>query len=60
MAMEIQDLIFDYFNILTKEYELAFDKWKGDPAYIEAITKIKAEAEQEYVANKYLELPGAH
>ena len=53
----MKDIVFDYFNIITKEYELAFEKWKDDPVYVEAITKIKLETEQEYVSNKFLELP---
>lgn len=49
VQMEMKDIVFDYFNIITKEYELAFEKWKEDSSYVEAITKIKLETEQEYV-----------
>ncbi len=41
VQMEMKDIVFDYFNIITKEYELAFEKWKDDPQYVDAITKIK-------------------
>lgn len=54
---EIKDIVFDYFNIITKEYELAFEKWKGSSEYTERTNKIKLETEQEYVSNKYMELP---
>lgn len=57
VQMEMKDIVFDYFNIITKEYELAFEKWKETTEYVERITKIKLETEQEYVSNKYLELP---
>ena len=26
----IRDIAFDYFNIIPKEYEVNFDKWKND------------------------------
>ena len=57
VQMEMKDIVFDYFNIITKEYELAFEKWKETTEYVERVTKIKLETEQEYVSNKYLELP---
>ncbi len=57
VQMEMKDIVFDYFNIITKEYELAFEKWKDDPVYVEAITKIKLEVEKEYVTNQINELP---
>lgn len=41
IQMEMKDIVFDYFNIITKEYELAYEKWKEDPTYVEEITKIK-------------------
>jgi hypothetical protein len=57
VQMEMKDIVFDYFNIITKEYELAFEKWKETSEYVERITKIKLETEQEYVSNKFMELP---
>ena len=41
MQLDIKDLAFDFFNIITKEYELAYEKWKGDRDYQEAITALK-------------------
>ncbi len=35
--MDMKDLVFDYFNIITKEYEVAYEKWKSDPEYAEAV-----------------------
>jgi len=35
--MEMKDLVFDYFNIITKEYEIAYEKWKSDSEYAEAV-----------------------
>jgi hypothetical protein len=55
--MEMKDIVFDYFNIITKEYELAFEKWKEDKVYVEKITQIKLDVESEYVSNKAIELP---
>jgi hypothetical protein len=55
--MEMKDLVFDYFNIITKEYEIAYEKWKSDPEYAEAVQKIKDEIDVEYVAKKFEELP---
>ncbi len=55
--MEMKDTVFDYFNIITKEYELAYEKWKDDPTYVDAITKIKLEIDKEYVDGKFEKLP---
>ena len=57
--MEMKDLVFDYFNIITKEYEIAYEKWKNGPEYAEAVQKIKDEIENEYVGKKFEELPTA-
>jgi len=53
----MKDLVFDYFNIITKEYEIAYEKWKADADYTEAVQKIKEEVDREFVAKKFEELP---
>ena len=55
----MKDIVFDYFNIITKEYEIAYEKWKSDPVYAEAVQKIKDEVDNEYVAKKFEEIPSA-
>jgi len=53
----MKDIVFDYFNIITKEYEIAYEKWKNDPVYSEAVSKIKDEVDIEFVAKKFEDLP---
>ena len=53
----MKDIVFDYFNIITKEYEMAYEKWRGDKAYQEAIGEIKASVDKDYVDRKFEELP---
>ena len=55
----MKDIVFDYFNIITKEYEIAYEKWKSDPVYAEAVQKIKDEVDNEYVAKKFEEIPSS-
>lgn len=31
--IEVKDIIFDYFNIITKEYEMSYEKWRADEDY---------------------------
>ena len=38
IQIEMKEVVFDYFNIITKEYELAYEKWKEDQEYVDAIT----------------------
>lgn len=33
VQMDMKDIVFDYFNIITKEYEIAYEKWKSDADY---------------------------
>ena len=33
IQQEIKDIVFDYFNIITKEYELSYEKWRNDKDY---------------------------
>jgi len=32
--IEVKDIIFDYFNIISKQYEMSYEKWKDDEDYI--------------------------
>ena len=45
---EIKEIVFDFFNIINKEYEISFEKWKQDESYKASIEAIKAEIEKEY------------
>jgi hypothetical protein len=33
LQIEIKDIVFDYFNIITKEYEMSYEKWRKSDAY---------------------------
>lgn len=57
VQIDMKDIVFDYFNIITKEYEIAYEKWKSNPEYAEAVQKIKDEIDNEFVAKKFEELP---
>ena len=39
--VEIKDLVFDYFNIITKEYEMTYEKYKSDKEYKDKLEEIK-------------------
>jgi hypothetical protein len=39
---EIKEIVFDYFNIITKEYELSYDKCRNDQEYQDKIALIKS------------------
>ena len=53
----MRDIVFDYFNIITKEYEIANEKYRSDPEYVAAVQKIKDDVDNEFVAKKFEELP---
>lgn len=57
MQAEVKEIIFDYFNLIPKEYELAYEKWRNDEVYKEAIEQTKSEIDREYVDSKYDVLP---
>ena len=50
-ALSVQDLVFDYFNIIVKEYYLTLDKWCQDQDYVKQIKeeykKIDTELDEE-------------
>lgn len=33
-TIQLQDIIFDYFNLIVKEYYMALDKWSADTDYV--------------------------
>lgn len=57
VQVEIKELIFDYFNLITKEYEMGFEKWKADKDYQEQVTQIKTHVDEEYVDKKWEDIP---
>jgi len=54
---DMRDIVFDYFNIITKEYEIANEKYRTDTEYATAVQKIKDEVDNEFVVKKFDELP---
>lgn len=51
--IEIKDIVFDYFNIITKEYEIAYDKYKDNKEYADKLKEIKEKVEEDFVNNKF-------
>ena len=51
-ALEVEDLIFDYFGIIEAQFEAANQIYKEDASFLEALNKIresvKAQVEEEY------------
>jgi len=41
VSVEIREIVFDYFNIITKEYEISYEKWKDDKDYSKELEEIK-------------------
>lgn len=33
-TIQLQDIVFDYFNLIVKEYYMSLDKWGADPDYV--------------------------
>lgn len=33
VQQEIKDIIFDYFNLISKEYEMSYEKCRSDEVY---------------------------
>lgn len=50
-TIALQDHVFDYFNLIVKEYYMSLDKWAADPEYVRIIKeeykKIDDEADEE-------------
>lgn len=53
---DIKDIVFDYFNIISKEYELAIDKYKNDEEYKKLTQEVKSQVDEEFV-DKRFEVP---
>jgi hypothetical protein len=56
--MDMKDIAFDYFNIISKEYEMAFDKYKSDEDYKTKAEEIKKQIDDDYVEKRF-ELPAS-
>lgn len=54
---EIKEIVFDYFNIITKEYELSYEKWRADKDYQEQIAQIKTQVDEDFVDRKFDAFP---
>lgn len=54
IKIEVKNIVFDYFNIIVKEYEIAYTRYNKDKDYIEEISRIQDEIDKEYVATKYV------
>ena len=54
----MKDIAFDYFNIISKEYEMAFDKYKNNEDYKAKAEELKKQIDDEYVENRY-EIPAS-
>ena len=50
-TIQLQDHVFDYFNLIVKEYYMSLDKWGADNDYVKTIKeeykKIDEEADEE-------------
>ena len=36
-TQQLQDYVFDYFNIIVKEYLMSLDKWGSDEDYVKQV-----------------------
>lgn len=57
IGLEIKDIVFDYFNIISKEYEMSFEKLKHDEEYKVKANELKQSIDQDYLEKKYEVLP---
>lgn len=39
---EIKEIVFDYFNIINKEYEISYEKCRSEKEYVDQIAAIRA------------------
>ena len=42
---DIKEIVFDYFNLISKEYEMSYEKWRNDKTYLEEIESIKKQVD---------------
>ena len=59
VQQEIKDMIFDYFNLISKEYEMSYEKCRSDEVYQQEIAAIKSQVDKDYVEKKWDELPAS-
>ena len=43
---DIKDIVFDYFNIISKEYEMGYEKFKYEETYKNAVNDIKKQVDE--------------
>ena len=53
VQVEVKEMVFDYFNIITKEYEISYERWRKDETYSSQVQEIKASVDLEFVENKF-------
>ena len=46
-TVKLQDIIFDYFNLIVKEYYMALDKWSADDDYVKQVKEEYAKTDKE-------------
>ena len=46
-TVQLQDNVFDYFNLIIKEYYMSLDKWGADPEYVKIIKEEYAKIDKE-------------
>ena len=51
--VEVKDIIFDYFNLITKEYEMSYEKWRTDESYQTRLKEIKEKVDLEFVEKRF-------
>lgn len=57
-VQDLQETVFDYFNLIVKEYYMAIEKWGRDMEYVEAIKKKYEEIDKEIEEDeKQVEVP---
>ena len=57
MQIDVKEIVFDYFNIITKEYEMAYERWRSDKDYQEAIASIKEQVDSDFIDKKWDDIP---
>jgi hypothetical protein len=53
IKVEVRNIIFDYFNIIVKEYEFSYQRYCKEPDYTKQINAIQEEVDKDFVTSKY-------
>jgi actin-related protein len=53
ITIEVKDIVFDYFNIITKEYEMAYEKLRSNEEYKQQLQDIKDQIDNEFITKKF-------